>query len=279
MRFFSMFSGIGGFDLGLEETGHVCVGACENNPVAASIYRRHWPAVEVHHDARAVDPYFLPEFDVLVAGFPCQPFSSAGAGRGLADPRGSLFAEALRVARAGRVPYVLFENVPGLLHNDGGRTFGTMLLAMDESGYDAEWQCIDGQHYLPQVRPRVFIVGRLRGGPAGEILPVPEGGEDHARPQGAPREKAGRVGDNSVARTLVAGYWKRRSPLIEEAGGRIRMLTPNECERLQGFPDDYTKRGKDGEIISDTNRYTCLGNAVMVPVARHLGKMLLGDAA
>ena len=279
MKFYSMFSGIGGFDLGLERAGHECVGACESNDTAAGIYSRHWPHVEVDGNARTVDPGCLPRVDLLTAGFPCQPFSSAGTKGGVSSIDGSLFAEALRVAGAREVPYVLFENVVGLLHNDRGRSFWEILSAMDERGYDAEWQCINGNCFLPQNRNRVFIVGRLRGSPTRQVLPITKGEEGDEGARGPPRGKGKRLRHNDHAGTLVASYWKRRSPMIEESGDRVRMLTPLEYERLQGFPEGFTEKMADGRTVSNTSRYVCLGNAVMVPVAEFLGERLAEAAA
>ena len=279
MNFFSMFSGIGGFDLGLEQAGHTCVGACEADGTAASIYSRHWPRVPMwERDVRTVHPDALPYFDLLVGGFPCQPFSTFGLRRGLGDSRGSLFSEAMRVAECKGVPYILLENVPGILSNDDGDAFYQLLSEMDECGYDAEWQCINGKHFLPQNRERVFIVGRLRGARTRQVLPVPKdggfGGEVRETPGGRPSD---RLPDAPHTRTITAGYYKSQNPLIAESGGRLRMLTPVECERLQGFPDGWTEFGADGKRVSNTARYRCIGNAVMVPVVKFLGDRL-GEA-
>ena len=275
MRFYSMFAGIGGFDLGLEQAGHECIGACESNPVAAGIYSRHWPGVKIDRDARTVDPDALPRFDLLAAGFPCQPFSLGGKRGGMGDARGLLFVEALRVARSASVPYVLLENVPGLLSNSNGKAFHAILKTMDEFWYDAEWQCINGRRFLPQNRKRLFIVGRLRRVPTRQVLPIAGDGEDAQDPQGEAKGEGERLRDNDVCGTIAASYWRGQTPLIEESGGRLRMLSCTEVERLQGFPDGWTEYGADGERVARTNRYACLGNAVMVPVAKFLGERLM----
>ena len=273
MRFYSMFCGIGGFDLGLERAGHACVGACEIEPAARGIYARHWPDVPLGGDARSVDPGRLPEFELLAAGFPCQPFSCAGRRRGLEDARGSLFAEALRVAAARRAD-ILLENVPALLSNDGGRTFEVILRALDECGYHVGWQCIDGRFFLPQGRKRLFLLGSLDGRSPRLVLPIFEDDRDGGGPRRQAESKGERVRPPDVLGTIAASYARGQTPLIDESGGRLRMLTPLEVERLQGFPDGWTELDAGGREVPRTNRYRALGNSVMVPVAEYLGRLI-----
>ena len=177
IRYFDMFAGIGGFRAGLTRAGGFqCVGHCEIDKYADTSYRaihdigeeeRYYP------DARTIDPSDLPHFDLLCGGFPCQSFSMAGHRRGFDDARGTLFFEVARLAQARRPPYLLLENVPGLLSHDKGKTFCTILTALDDLGYHVEWSVLNSKHFgVPQSRRRVFLIGYLDPRCAGKILPV-----------------------------------------------------------------------------------------------------------
>lgn len=168
LRFIDFFAGIGGFRLGMEQAGHICVGHCEIDKYAnASYVAMHNPKKEEWYssDISTVDAMELPEAEVYTFGFPCQAFSIAGKRRGFEDTRGTLIFEVLRLVEK-RKPDLLFaENVRGLLSHDGGKTFETIITAMDELGYDVEWQVLNSKHFgVPQNRERIFILGHLRGG-------------------------------------------------------------------------------------------------------------------
>ena len=165
IKFIDMFSGIGGFREGLTRAGGFeCVGHSEIDKYANRSYNALFDTkgewfVE---DARKADPETMPEFRLLCGGFPCQTFSIAGSRKGFGDPRGTLFFELARLAEARKPPYLLFENVPGLLSHDGGRTFATILNTLDRLGYGVEWQCLNSKDFgVPQSRNRVYIVGYL----------------------------------------------------------------------------------------------------------------------
>jgi len=418
----------------MSQAGHVCVGACEIDRYARSIYARHFPRIRLWEDATKINPKELPDFECLCAGFPCQAFSIAGARRGFEDTRGSLFFEIARIAKEKRPHYLLLENVKGLLNHDGGKTFRVIISTLDEMGYDAEWQVLNSKYFVPQNRERVFIVGHLRGVSGRKIFPL---GEDNKKiiepklnqlnktfhdtgriyhPNGIARSlransggmgsktglyaventikkignknpsgigQSGNIYDaNGIAPTLCASdatrgfnssgyvavtkdhdklretkdqslaidanYWKGpdnhgqrtmiymahskgnikqriqdrenvwtltdnardfgvvepsivadRSRSYADKGrnlespknisnsltsvckdnyllknARIRRLTPKECERLQGFEDDWTKYNVNGEIVSDTQRYRCCGNAVTVSVVKYVAENL-----
>ena len=143
IKFIDMFSGIGGFREGLTRAeGFTCVGHCEIDKYANRSYNALFDTKGEWfiEDARKADPSTMPEFQLLCGGFPCQTFSIAGTRKGFGDPRGTLFFELARLAEARKPPYLLFENVPGLLSHDGGRTFATILNTLDRLGYDVEWQ-------------------------------------------------------------------------------------------------------------------------------------------
>ena len=151
-----MFAGIGGFREGLcRAGGFECVGHCERDEHAERSYRAlfdtrgEWFC----EDIRKADTGSMPAFELLCGGFPCQSFSIAGSRHGFADPRGTLFFELARVAEARKPQYLLFENVPGLLNHDGGRTFEAILNALDRLGYGVEWQVLNSKDCLLYTSP------------------------------------------------------------------------------------------------------------------------------
>ena len=173
MKFIDFFAGIGGFHSGLENAGHEMVGWVEWDKFARQSYEAMYDTGgELYFDdARKIVPEQLPDFDLLVGGFPCQSFSIAGARKGFDDTRGTLFFEIARIAAVKKPKYLFLENVPGLLNHDKGRTFETILRTLDELGYDVCWQVLNSKNFgVPQSRNRVFIIGYLRGQCAGEIL-------------------------------------------------------------------------------------------------------------
>lgn len=206
MRFLDLFAGIGGFHLGLSRAGHECVGAVEWDRHARLVYGRHWPDAPLWNDATKTDAADLPEHDILCGGFPCQPFSVAGKRAGIDDARGTLFYEIARIAERHRPRYLLLENVPGLLSIDNGETFGSMLRTLDAIGYDAGWQVLRGEDWLPQARHRLWIVGVLRGSSAREVLPVARaGGGDTAGRRAKARSARIRSGGFSFKDIRVGG--------------------------------------------------------------------------
>ena len=177
IRYFDMFAGVGGFRAGLDRAGGFqCVGHCEIDKYADASYRaiHNIRKEEVFHaDARSIHPEQLPDFDLLCGGFPCQAFSMAGKRKGFEDARGTLFFELARVAEAKRPAYLFFENVPGLLSHDGGRTFAAILSTLYDMGYHVEWTVLNSKHFrVPQSRKRLFLIGYLDPRCAGKILPV-----------------------------------------------------------------------------------------------------------
>jgi DNA (cytosine-5)-methyltransferase 1 len=322
MKYFSLFSGIGGFELGFPRTWK-CAGFSEVDKHAIGIYQSHFRRHIHYGDITKINPTTLPHFDLLCGGFPCQSFSIAGKRGGFADTRGTLFFEIARLAADKRPRLLLLENVKGLLSHDFGLTFETIVETLDELGYDLQWQVLNSKNFgVPQNRERVFIVGNLRGTNRPQVFPIEgrnpihlqeitQGVSDAQRiydPCGVGKTLKGlggglgaktglyalripeatkkgyaeaRIGDSinlsvlnsktrrecvgaGVALTLDTGMRQHTLP----ADMRIRRLTPTECERLQGFPDNWTAG------ISDTQRYKCLGNAVTVNVIREIARRL-----
>jgi DNA (cytosine-5)-methyltransferase 1 len=216
MRYFSMFSGIGAFELAIQQVygnknsgefknkepekgffpdqtdsqqrgvifnsdrGNgeggwecpTCVGFSEIDKYAIQTYRKHFPEHKNYGDATKIITSELPEFDLLLAGFPCQSFSIAGKRGGFEDTRGTLFFEIARIAKDKRPSYLLLENVKGLLSHDKGNTFATIISTIDELGYDCQWNVLNSKDFgVPQNRERVFIVGHLRGIPRPKVFP------------------------------------------------------------------------------------------------------------
>jgi DNA (cytosine-5)-methyltransferase 1 len=179
-RTLSLFSGVGGLDLGLQRAGWEHVGFCEWIPYARDVLRERFPGVRVTDDVTTLDPLEFAPVDLVCFGSPCQDVSTAGTRRGLAGERSGLFFEAVRVVEALRPRAILMENVPGLFSSQGGRDFGTVLAELAEVGYGLGWRVLDSRFFgVPQRRRRVFIVGaradgdpRAAAGRAGEVLSV-----------------------------------------------------------------------------------------------------------
>ena len=178
MKFLDLFAGIGGFRLGMEAAGHECVGFCEIDKFARASYKAiHNTEGEIElHDITTVtddEVRAIGNVDVICGGFPCQTFSIAGARRGFEDTRGTLFFEIARFASILKPKYLFLENVKGLLNHDKGNTFKTIIGALDELGYDVEWQVLNSKNFgVPQNRERVFIIGHLRGGRTRNVFPL-----------------------------------------------------------------------------------------------------------
>ncbi|MCW1024666.1 DNA cytosine methyltransferase [Streptococcus anginosus] len=181
MKFLDLFADIGGFRLGMEAAGHECVGFCEIDKFARESYKAiHDTKGEIElHDITAVSDDTvrgIGHVDIICGGFPCQAFSIAGKRKGFEDTRGTLFFEIARFASILRPRLLFLENVKGLLNHNGGDTFETILSALDELGYDAEWQVLNSKNFgVPQNRERVFIIGHLRGECTKGVFPL--GGE------------------------------------------------------------------------------------------------------
>jgi len=176
MKFLDFFAGIGGFRLGMEMSGHECVGHCEIDKFAHESYKAIYQPKEwewYKNDITTVEPNELPEADCYCGGFPCQSFSVAGKRGGFEDTRGTLFFEIMRLAKVRKPKYLFLENVKGLLSHDGGKTFGTILNTMGQLGYDAEYQVLNSKDFgVPQNRERVFIIGHLRRRGGRKVFPI-----------------------------------------------------------------------------------------------------------
>lgn len=229
----------------MESAGHECVGFCEIDKFARASYKAiHDTKGEIElHDITAVSDESIRRIgrvDIICGGFPCQAFSIAGARRGFEDTRGTLFFEIARFASILRPKYLFLENVKGLLNHDGGATFETILGALDELGYNVEWQVLNSKNFgVPQNRERVFIIGHLRGRSIRAIFPL--GGNDKTTDCKQPKiKKVGNIrkkgksqsGDvvsiDSLAPTLCSTT-TQKDPLKVA----IPVLTPNRIDKRQ----------------------------------------------
>ena len=397
MRYFSMFSGIGGFEYGIQQSlrntiepkeqskkcavfdkgistntpnsdgnrgwsSATCVGYSEIDKYAIKVYERNFngdtvnrgntgtPTLENRQtqpntnisngngrrtdtanngngghknygNATTINATELPDFDLLVGGFPCQAFSIAGKRAGFDDTRGTLFFDIARILKEKQPRNLVLENVKGLLSHDGGRTFTTIIGVLADLGYFVEWQVLNSKDFgVPQNRERVFIVGHLGGQPRRKVFPITGDSQQIASVAGyiseevwprrheqirrtyntdgamptIPTGQGGGVMTKIVTPVLTPNRLEKRQNgrRFKEAGDpsftltgqdihgvkeglRIRRLTPLECERLQGFPDNWTALGVGDEPISDTQRYKMCGNAVTTNVITAVMEKLL----
>ena len=193
----SLFSGIGGFDIGFEQAGWRVIWQVENHPFRKKILKRHWPDVELRDDIRT-DTDGLARPDLICGGFPCQDLSVAGTRAGLAGERSSLWFEYLRVVRETRPTWVVIENVPGLLSSQQGKDMEIVVKGLAECGYGVAWRVLDSQFFgVAQRRRRLYIVGYLGGPCPLEVLFEPESGD-------GPNPAGGKTGQD-VANTLSGG--------------------------------------------------------------------------
>ena len=291
MRFIDLFAGVGGFHYGLTKASkqNKCVYSNEWDKYANSVYRKHFGECD-QRDIRLVRETDIPDHDLLCGGFPCQAFSVAGKRGGFDDTRGTLFFEIARILKEKQPRLCLLENVKGLLSHDNGRTFKTILASLTELGYDVQWQVLNSKNFgVPQNRERVFIIGHLRGTRRPKVFPIGEtNGKNkeleirpEAQQQVSPTLSTPSGGHHIPTIRYPLKFLQRNQRNIEgdytytvdgaNTGGikqdmKIRRLTPIECERLQGFPDNWTQYGATGEPISDTQRYKMMGNAVTTNV-------------
>jgi len=311
MRYGSVCSGVEAASLAWEPLGWQPQWFSEIEAFPSAVLQHHWPDVANLGDM--TNEYFrnnTTPVDLLVGGTPCQSFSLAGLREGLDDERGNLALEFCRVVDRLTPRWVVWENVPGVLSSHGGRDFGTIVGAMAELGYNLAWRILDAQHYgTPQRRRRVFLVGHLgadeRGAAAvlfeshslqGHTAPSREKGQGttvyttssiggYSQGVGTLRASGGDLGggsENLVAKCITAGqrydFESETFPISFWAQSmRARRLTPRECERLQGMPDDHTRipwRGKSAEDCPDGPRYKAIGNSMAVPVMRWIGERI-----
>lgn len=294
-----LFGGICGFSLGLKNAGFKInkLYYSEVDNYARAVTRYNYPDAIQLGDVRGLRGENLEKIDILTFGSPCQDLSIAGARNGLGGARSGLFFEAIRLIRKIRPTIFVWENVKGAFSSNAGRDFLEIIRQFADIGiYECEWQLVNSRWVLPQNRERIYFVGHTRGSRFGKIFPIVEinRGDSQTvqrREKNRGLIKIGTIGHDSVASRVYSedgcavalrangGGGGAKTGLYMTKQNRVRRLTPTECERLQGFPDGWTKNGIDengGEIkISDTQRYKMVGNAVSVPIIQLIGKKLL----
>jgi DNA (cytosine-5)-methyltransferase 1 len=292
LRFIDLFAGIGGIRIAFERQGGRCVFSSEWDKFAQITYEANF-GHKPHGDITEVDPNEIPEHDLLLGGFPCQPFSHAGLKKGFEDSRGTLFFDVARILDHHQPSLILLENVKGFARHDGGRTLATVVRILDDLGYTTFYKILNARDFgLPQNRERIYIVGvnRQKLGDLNFTFPEPtleptrlgdildrrvplkytlsdKLWEGHLRRRAEHELRGNGFGYSLFKRsarytsTISARYYKDGSEiLIEQPGRNPRRLTPREAARLQGFDDDFIIPVSDGQA------YKQFGNSVAVPV-------------
>lgn len=304
MKVGSLFSGIGGIDLGFIQAGFDVAWAIENNHASCETYRANFKdTLLIEQDIRMVNAQNLPLVDVIAAGFPCQAFSVGGKQRGFHDKRGNLFFEIARFIKAHNPRFVFLENVANLVQHDNGHTFQVIYNTLIEYGYYIRYRVMRASEYgnIPQIRDRIYIVAfreiedcdsfsfpepveltiqisniidRTKKVPDVYYYTSSEPFSLNAQQIVKRKDSIYRVyhssikiTQNNMCPTLTAsmGTQKNQVHLVQDDFG-IRKLTLRECLRFQGFPDSFGFP----KIITLENAYKQIGNSVCIPVIRRI---------
>jgi DNA (cytosine-5)-methyltransferase 1 len=298
LTFGSLFSGIGGIDLGLERAGMRCAFQVELDSFARLVLQKHWPAVPRFDDVREVGAHNLPEVDLLCGGFPCQDISNAGKRAGIEGARSGLWKEFARIIRELRPRFVLVENVAALRARGLGRVLGDLAAL----GFDAEWDCIPAASLgAPHLRDRLFLVAYSNG------CPLRKESEPEPRRPGTPVVRANGSA-RSVAHADRERFQKQRRPqpigsALTPAQRRSEALADTDrggCSRTRSLSEGQSVTWENGCRIfgeapqcsdwwiveppvgrvahgfrSRVDQLRCLGNAVVPQVAEHVGRRIL----
>lgn len=305
IKIIDLFAGIGGVRLAFETSAKKmgksikCVFTSEIDKFAVETYTANFGNHNIYGDITGIEESDIPDHDILLAGFPCQPFSSAGLKNGFTDTRGTLFFDIERILKKKKPKAFLLENVKHLKGHDKGRTLQTIIKHLEALNYKVFYKILNAKDYgLPQNRERIFIVG-FRNHDVKFEFPEPlktqtrvgsilESKVDskytisdllwagHQRRKIEHKEKGNGFGygmfnaESKYTNTISARYYKDGSEvLIEQTNGNPRKLTPRECARLQGFPDEFIIP------VSDTQAYRQFGNSVPVLTIQAVAKNIL----
>lgn len=299
--FIDLFAGIGGMRIAFEKVGGECVFSSEWDKFAQQTYAANFGDTP-HGDITQVELTEVPRHDILIGGFPCQPFSHAGLKRGFEDTRGTLFFDVARIIDHRKPSMVLLENVKGFTTHDKGRTMAVVKETLEELGYNVFHKVLNAKDFgVPQNRERVFIVAinKKKMGSIGFEYPTPKKVETklgdildakvdekytisnklwagHKRRLKEHRAKGNGFGyslfntKSPYTSTISARYYKDGSEiLIEQKDANPRKLTPREAARLQGFPEKFKIP------VSDNQAYKQFGNSVAVPVIHAIAKNMV----
>lgn len=266
MKYFEIFTGIGGFSLGMPEE-YECIGFAEIDKWCSWVLRYNFPNIPNYGDLTKLDLSAIEDFDLLVGGSPCQGLSTAGKMKGLVDPRSNLFYEYIRVLKEKQPKYFLWENVAGALLTNKGADFEEIKKEFTEAGYSFVWNTINTADFgFPIQRNRLFIAGYLGNLSQQEIFPF------------ACQTTSYRKAQRSITPLFTATddrmFSVRRQRIVVADKGKLRYFTPLERERIMGFDDNWTKYGIDNNDkiveISDAQRIKMTGNAVHVGIIKIL---------
>jgi DNA (cytosine-5)-methyltransferase 1 len=296
LKFIDLFAGIGGTRLAFEQNGMKCVFSSEWDPHSQKTYEANFGEIP-HGDITKISTTEIPDFDVLVAGFPCQPFSSIGKRQGFEHPtQGTLFFDVLRIIKDKRPSAFLLENVKGLRNHDGGNTWQVIQDSLKEIGYSVFAELLDASDYgVPQRRERMYIVGfdtnkfekadftfpeksseKIGIGKFVESGVIDRSITKHLQNKYIYKVEDGRPEvitpdfDRPV-KTLVASYHKIQrltGTFVADGPTGLRLLTENECKAIMGFPKTYVVP------VSRTQMYRQFGNSVAVPVVAAIAKQI-----
>ena len=303
----SLFAGIGGIDLGFMQNGFDIVWANEIDSAACKTYTHNHKNSLIKSDIREIDPKNIPDFDVLVGGFPCQPFSIAGLKKGFKDPRGNLFFEIAKFIDIKRPEVVFLENVENLIHHDNGKTFLVIYSTLAQFGYTVRYKIMSPTEYanIPQPRKRTFVIAFLdyekcrsfcfptpiesnstvntiidRSIKQNDIYYYTENDSLFKSLNSIVTDTTSvyKIKDSGVFKyknhlcpTLTAnmGTFPNRVPVIRDDYG-VRKLTLRECLAFQGFPKDFYFPN----TITINDAYKQIGNSVCVPIITSLAKQI-----
>jgi DNA (cytosine-5)-methyltransferase 1 len=280
LRVASLFSGVGGIELGLQRAGHHVLSFCESDPAAHAVLNARFPGVDVHWDVQTLRR--LPRnTDVVTAGFPCQDLSQAGATAGIFGSQSGLVWEVLRLLESCRPRFALFENVPFMLRLHRGRAISLLVENLERMGFSWAYRTVDARSFgIPQRRPRVFLLAARDEDPRAILLC------DNVREIGTHPNRASSYGFYWTEGNRGIGWALNAIPALKPGSAlgiasapamilpRAQIATPHICdaERLQGFPPHWTASvegvGKRGD------RWRLVGNAVNVRIARWIGYRL-----
>lgn len=303
-KFIDLFAGIGGIRIPFDELGGACVFSSEIDKFARQTYQANFGGVP-EGDITLIKPSDIPSFDLLLAGFPCQPFSQAGLQKGFDDTRGTLFFYITKIMKYHQPKAVLLENVKRLKTHDKGNTLRVMIETLEHLGYTVFSRVLSARDFgVPQNRERLYIVALKHHNtfdfptPTCERVKVGDVLDEtveekytisdrlwrgHQRRKAEHKKKGNGFGyglfnhDSDYTNTISARYYKDGSEILIDQGGAKapRKITPREAARLQGFPEHYQI------IVSDVQAYKQFGNSVCVPVvraiAKHLESILIQD--
>lgn len=295
--FIDLFAGIGGIRLGFERAGGECVFSSEWDKFSQQTYSANYGEVPFG-DITQIDENDIPSFNILLAGFPCQPFSQAGLKKGFDDTRGTLFFDIVRIVKHHKPEVVFLENVKNLVGHNKGNTFKVITNTLRELGYTVYHQVLNAKDFgVPQNRARIYIIcfkndvkfefptPPMIETKLGDILEKNVDDkytisdklwDGHQRRKIMHREKGNGFGysifdeNSKYTSTISARYYKDGSEiLIKQENKNPRKITPREAARLQGYPEDYKIP------VSDNQAYKQFGNSVAVPVITTLAKTII----